>query len=140
MDTLEKQQDNSKLEFDNMNNRIINLENTVQYLVNYIKNFAKINNGVTIIDKNEYSANILSPVLTASFESNTINKDEFDSFGGSLNQVNYSNLNKKKTNSAWSDILQELKNKKPIEAFKIALRTEESNLIKLIEKISKLIN
>jgi hypothetical protein len=100
-----------------MNNKILQLEGTVKYLVDYIKDL-KANNPSDSnchLNHNNYSSNIISGLNNRSvFDSNSIKKEEFDSFGGNLNpnQTDKSlinNYSRKGNNGIWSDILQELK-------------------------------
>jgi hypothetical protein len=106
-----------------MNNRIHKLENTVTQLVSYIKN--NINNSENKIPIGIDNTNNNLSNYSNRYETNTIKKEDFDSFGGNNNvnlDLNFENsksiadfknngysANRKKSGNVWSEILQELK-------------------------------
>lgn len=77
---------------DTMNQKINALEGMVYQLVNTIKQMSQKN----------YQTNSTNAFDTAKSDNNTINREDFDSFGKSNNEP-------KTVNSPWQDVLQELK-------------------------------
>lgn len=159
IDSIEKIQECSKKENEELQGRIKQLEGQVQHLMEFIKNFEKNENlrhvsspsdkereirpkiekeenlesfGNTQLSNHDYSNNnnqihnthsnyaySSNVVPTASFntfnyESNTIYKHDFDSFGGNLNpsqsaRTLVNNYARKGNSNVWNEILLELK-------------------------------
>lgn len=162
VEAYEKLQEASRVQFDSMNDRIVKLENNVQYLSNYIRKLTNSSNGESIINKNDYQThqgvNIVSvdnlEINENTFDNNNINynKEEIEPNSNSNSNPNSNKLepssrykklfdnyvNNNKT--VWPEILQELKNKNPNSAFKMAFETDELNFDRLIDRISKFFN
>jgi hypothetical protein len=96
-----------------MNSRVSKLENLIQ----------KLSPGLNIEE------NLGS-------NSTNINSKGFNSQPYNSEAEGFQTFKAKKETNPWALILHELKNKNPTEAFKIALKSEGDNLLKLIEKIS----
>jgi hypothetical protein len=109
LEFIEKIQDDSKEQFQTMNERIIKLESTVSQLTSIISNNMnyKTNNNI-------YSTNCSNVIGGSRTDYNTIKKEDFDSFGaevigGVKHKTNSKSISQDNDSNVWSEILQSLK-------------------------------